>query len=136
MAQGKKFTKEQRQEVIESLRPYLEVGFSRARACKMVGLNESTLSRWLTADEVLGMKVEGWENSINKLVMANLLDALRSESRNEEDTKKETSKWWAERRMKEDFSTRTEKTGADGKDLYINPELRAKVEQALDDIDE
>ena len=109
MAQGKEFTKEQREEILESLRPFLELGFSRSKACKMVGLNESTLSRWIKADEVLGMKVAGWENAVNKLVMANIFDALKAESKDQDDKKKETSKWWAERKMKgEGFSQKVE----------------------------
>lgn len=116
MAQGKAFTKEERLEILESLREFLELGFSRSRACRVIGLNESTLSRWITADEVLGMKVQGWENAMNKLAMQNLRDGLLQEG-NSDDPKKETSKWWAERKMKDEMSLRSELTGADGKDL-------------------
>ena len=116
MAQGKAFTEEQRASIIESLRTYLELGFSRNKACKMVGLDPTTLSKWVQADEALSIKLQGWENAINAQVMANLADAIRKEGETE-DVRKETSKWWAERRMKEDFSTRQENTGADGKDL-------------------
>lgn len=124
MSQGKAFTNEERDIILESLRPYLELGFSRSKACKMVGLNESTLSRWVTADEVLGMRLEGWENSINKLVMSNLIDALNAEAADQDDKRKETSKWWAERKMKEDFSQKVEQelSNPDGnlKTIVIN----------------
>ena len=115
MSQGKEFTQEQRTQAIESLQRYLEFGFSRNKACEMVGLNPSTLSRWITADESLGMKVRSWENAINMVVMQNLKQAIEKESQLEDDLRKENSWKWAERKMKDDgFSTRTEQTGADG----------------------
>lgn len=116
MAQGKPFTAEQKQVIIESLRPHLELGFSRSKACKLIGLDETTLSKWATADEALSMKLQGWENTMNALAIANIQSAVIKEAETE-DTKKETSKWWLERKMKEDFSLRMENTGADGKDL-------------------
>jgi hypothetical protein len=107
MAQGKPYTEEQREMILESLKDYLELGFSRSRACKMVGFDETTLSKWLSSDEALSMKVQGWENAMNKLALANLRDALLKEAESD-DSKKETSKWWSERKMKEDFSTKSE----------------------------
>lgn len=107
MSQGKPYTPEQREMILESLKDYLELGFSRSRACKMVGFDETTLSKWLSNDEALSMKVQGWENAMNKLALANIRDALLKESESD-DSKKETSKWWSERKMKEDFSTKSE----------------------------
>jgi len=107
MSQGKAFTKEQRDVIIKSLQPYLEMGLSRNRACSLIGLLPQTLSVWIQEDEALLMKVQGWENAMNVLATANIKSALEKEAETE-DTRKETSKWWAERRMKEDFSTKTE----------------------------
>ena len=108
MSQGKAFTKEQREEILESLRPHLQLGYSRSRACKLIGLDETTLSKWASADEALSMKLQSWESTVDTMVMANLVDAIRAEGDNQEDSRKETSKWWAERKMKHDFSTKTE----------------------------
>lgn len=105
--QGKAFTKEQKDTIIQSLQEYLELGFSRNRACKMVGLSPVTLHNWIKADEALGIKIQGWENAINKLVLANLRDSLQAEAESD-DARKENSKWWAERKMREDFSTKQE----------------------------
>ena len=116
MSKGKPYTDEQKTMIIQSLRGYLEIGFSRNKACEMVGLPPQTLSNWVVTDEALGMKLKGWENAINKLALANIQSAILKEGEMEE-TKKDTSKWWLERKMKTDFSTRTEQTGADGKDL-------------------
>lgn len=117
MAQGKAYTPEQKESILESLRPYLEMGFSRSKACKLIGLDESTLSKWAKADEALSMRLEGWENVLNALAISNIADAIRRESELEDDLRKDNTKWWLERKMKTDFSTRQEQTGADGKDL-------------------
>ena len=116
MAQGREWSIEERANIIQSLQPYLEAGFSRNKACEYIGLTPSTLSNWVKADDSLGMKLQGWENATNILAVRNIMDAIAKEAELE-DTKKETSKWWVERRMKNEFSTRTENTGADGKDL-------------------
>ena len=118
MAQGKAWTPEQRETIIQSLRDYLEMGFSRNKACDLVGLPPQTLSNWVKQDPALGIKLQGWENAVNKLAIQNILDAIQKEAETE-DVKKETTKWWLERKMKSDFSTRLEQTGADGQALQI-----------------
>jgi len=113
MAQGKGYTQQERDTIIESLEPFLSVGMSRNKSCDSIGFDPSTLSRWVTDDESLSMKLQGWENSLNKLAMQNIADALALEGE-AEDTRKDTSKWYLERRMKNEFSLRTEHTGEDG----------------------
>lgn len=130
MAQGKPFTKEQRTEIVNSLRSYLELGFSRNSACEQIGLTPQTLSLWIKADEALLMKVKGWENSNNKLALANILDAIKKEAEME-DPRKETTKWWLERKMKGEFSTRTEQTGANGEALIPDKQSNEKAEEAI-----
>lgn len=107
MAQGREWTKEQRDVIIQSLQPYLEMGLSRNRACSLIGLAPATLSNWVSEDDALGIKLLGWENAMNVLATANIKMAIEKEAEMD-DTRKETSKWWAERRMKDDFSTKTE----------------------------
>jgi hypothetical protein len=116
MAQGKAYTPEQRETIINSLQPYLEMGFSRNKACEFIGLTPQTLSLWVNDDEALLIKLTSWENVVNTIAMQNIVDAINLEAEME-DARKETTKWWLERRMKKDFSTRTETTGEDGKDL-------------------
>jgi hypothetical protein len=116
MAQGREWTKEQREQLIQSIKPYLEMGFSRNKACDFVGLAPGTLSNWVSDDESLGILLTSWENVVNTIAMQNIVDAINKEAESE-DARKETTKWWLERRMKKDFSTRTETTGEDGKDL-------------------
>ena len=115
--QGKAYTPEQREVILESLRPYLEMGFSRSKACKLIGLNETTLSKWVQADNALSIKLESWENVLNALAISNIADAIRREAELNDDLRKDNTKWWLERKMKTDFSTRQEQSGPDGKDL-------------------
>lgn len=98
MAQGKAFTTEQRTSIIESLKPYLELGFSRNKACAFVGLDATTLSKWVQDDEALSMKLTGWENTITALAVSNIAMAIRKEAESEDDVKKENSWRWAERK--------------------------------------
>ena len=118
MSQGKAFTTEQRNSIIESVKPFLEIGLSRNKACEAIGLDPTTLSKWVIADETLSMKLKGWENTMNMLAISNVNSALLKEAETD-DTRKETSKWYLERRMKQEFSTRTEQTGADGTPITI-----------------
>lgn len=115
MAQGKEYTIEERTSIIESLKPFLELGYSRNKACKFIGLDATTLSKWVKDDESLSMKLTGWENAVNALAMANIADAIRRESQNEEDVRKENSWKWLERK-EETFKPKQDVTSND-KDL-------------------
>jgi len=131
MSQGKPYTDKQKETIIESLRESLELGFSRAKSCKMVGLDDTTLCKWVKADESLSMKLQDWENAINRIAMSNIRQQIITEV-DEEDKKKEMTKWWAERKMKDDFSTRTEQTGKDGEDLF-DPQAKKDMDDLLDE---
>lgn len=80
MAQGKAFTPEERASIIESLKPFLEMGYSRNKACSFIGLDPTTLSKWVQADEALSMKLVAWENANIALALANVHKALKVEA--------------------------------------------------------
>jgi hypothetical protein len=107
MSQGKAYTPEQREMIIKSLQEYLEIGFSRNKACDLIGLAPQTLHNWIKNDEALGIRIHGWENAINKVALSNLIDAINKEAEMD-DARKETTKWWVERRMRADFATKVE----------------------------
>lgn len=107
MAQGREWTVEEKETIIQSLEPYLKAGLSRNKACEAIGLTPSTLSNWVSADDSLGIRLRGWENTLNILAMANIESALTKEAEMD-DARKETSKWWLERRMRNEFATKTE----------------------------
>jgi len=126
MSQGKAFTKEQRVDIIQSLQPYLEAGLSRNKACEYIGLTPQTLSNWVIDDESLLIKLQGWENATNILAMRNVMDAVAKESEMD-DARKDTSKWWLERRMKQEFSQRIEQTGKEGGAIEIQEITGMKI---------
>lgn len=127
MSQGKAFTIEERESIIESLRPFLEMGLSRNKACNSIGLDPTTLSKWVQADESLSMKLQGMENTLNYLTISNIASALQAESEME-GNRKEMSQWYAERRMKDIFSTRTEQAlDVELNDNRLSPEQQAKL---------
>jgi len=117
MAQGKEFTKEQREVIIESLKPYLEMGFSRNKACDFIGLDPSTLSRWATDDESLSMRLTSYENVITTIALNNIGDAIKKEAENKDDIKKENSWKWGERRLKELAPKQETDITTNGKDI-------------------
>lgn len=80
MAQGKAFTPEERKSIIESLKPFLEMGFSRNKSCNFIGLDPTTLSKWVQDDEALSMKLTSWENVNSALALANIRQALQNEA--------------------------------------------------------
>lgn len=80
MAQGKPFTQEEREIIIESLRPFLEMGFSRNKSCRFIGLDPTTLSKWVQDSEALSMKLVSWENKNSALALANIHQALQNEA--------------------------------------------------------
>jgi len=106
--QGKPYTEQQKNTIIESLRPYLEAGLSRNRACNRVGFDPTTLSKWVVNDPALSIKLQAWEDAINLMALANIQDAIRREGELEDDVKKENSWKWVERKMKDEFSTKVE----------------------------
>lgn len=130
MAQGIAYTDKQRESIIESLRPYLESGFSRNKSCNLIGLDATTLSKWASDDEALSMKLEGWENAINKLAMANIADAIRREGELPDDVRKENSWKWAERKIRE-LSPKSELTGLGGEPLIPETISKEKAEELL-----
>lgn len=123
MAQGREWTNEERETIIQSLKPFLEIGLSRNKACESIGLPPQTLSNWVVNDEALGMKIQGWENTLNLLAVSNIASALNKEAEMD-DARKETSKWYLERRMKDHFSQKVEQelSNPDGnlKTIIIN----------------
>ena len=80
MSQGKPFTPEEREEIINSIKPHLQMGFSRNKACAFIGLKPQTLSNWVVDSEALGMRLTSWENTNTALALANVYQALQNEN--------------------------------------------------------
>lgn len=130
MAKGKEWTKEQREQIVQSLKPYLEMGFSRNKACEFVGLAPATLSNWIKEEESLGILITSFENVVNTVAMQNVVDAINKENEMQEDIRKENSWKWLERRMKDDFSLKTENS------VDQNTQVHVSFDEAFEQDDE
>jgi len=123
--QGKAYTIEQKKMILESMQPFLELGFTRRKACKLVGLDETTFSKWVSGDIGLSMKVTGWENMTTALAVANIQMAIRKEAESEDDIRKENSWKWAERKEdslkpKQDVTSNNETVQVNGFNFVKN----------------
>ena len=98
MAQGIPRDKE---EIIEVLRPYFQLGCSVHKACKYAGVPQSTVQTWVDADDDLRSKITAWQNEINAKARANWRAKIASGEYG-------PSKEWLQANEKDDFSTRTE----------------------------
>ena len=114
MSQGIPFTQEQRESIVESIRPHLEMGFSRNKACAFIGLDPTTLSKWAIADESLSMKLTGWESTNSSLALANIYQAIVNEGlkADEGDTRMENS-WKLVSKIEEGYKDKLDVTSDD-----------------------
>ena len=80
--QGKPYTKAQREVIIESLKTYLQLGYSRNKACSFVGFDPTTLNKWVMKDNALSMKLIGWENEVSILSRRNLRSSIEEKKDN------------------------------------------------------
>lgn len=111
--QGKPYTDKERQQIIESLQPYLEMGFSRRKACAFIGFDDTTLSKWVQDDKGLSTKLTGWENALSALALANVHKSLKAEAEME-GARIDNSKWYLERK-EDSFKPKQDITSDDEK---------------------
>jgi transposase-like protein len=112
--QGKKWNKD---EVLNTLKPYFRLGYNVSKACRCAGIAESTVKHWIQKSEMLRLKVNAWQNEVSAQARANIIHAIKPKKDDEGNTipgSAEQSRWWLERREKDDFSIRNEHTGAEG----------------------
>lgn len=131
MAQGKEFTSDERESIIQSLRPFLEQGYSRNKACAFIGLPPQTLSNWVKHDEALGMKLTGWENALSSLALANIKRALDVEA--EQDDARVDNSWRYLERKEESFKPKQDITTNDEKIEGVTVEIVTHETQTSSD---
>lgn len=106
MAQGIARTPEEVEKLIfKELKPVMELGFSMTKACQAIGVPQATISDYLAKDDKQGgtlrLQMAAWRKQIDIQAVTNIQKSIK-------EGKVEDSKWWAERRIKDDFSTRTQ----------------------------
>lgn len=108
MAQGKEFTPQERVEQMERIKPYLQLGYSVARACDYAGIPHRTIYDWINEDEELRNEVKAWQGMVNTQARQNIVEHIMGNKKKGIEPSLEISKWWAERRERDDFSVRQE----------------------------
>lgn len=112
--QGKPYTKEERDAIIESLKPFLEMGFSRRKACAFIGFDDTTLSKWVQDDKGVSTKLTGWENVNTAMALANIRKAIENEGAKAEegDTRMENS-WKLVSKLEDGYKDKLDVTSND-----------------------
>lgn len=108
MAQGKEWNQE---EVIRTLEPFFKLGCNIKKACDYAGIPYTTVHTWIKNDEELRIKVTSWQNEPARLARAQWIAKMASADGYD------AAKEWLRRKEKDEFSERTELTGADGDNL-------------------
>ena len=125
MSQGVGRNKE---EVIEALRPYFQLGCSVLRACAYGGVPQSTVQTWINDDPDLRVRITSWQNEISAAARSNWRAKI-------EDNDYAASKDWLERNEKAEFSLRNEHTGAEGAPIAVEIHADLALASAIGDLE-
>lgn len=106
-------------ETVEKLEQAFMDGATITEACRVAQIDRKTYYNWLEADVEFLHKMKSAQEYIDSIARMNLARAIKREQKTDGRIT-DTSKWWAERRMKSEFSTRAEHTGKDGETLRGN----------------
>ena len=97
---------------MRELKESFKKGLNNGEACLDANISERTFYSVLEKNERLKEYFNLLQKNVNKIAKQNIVKKI-------EDGDIEISKWWSERKNKEEFSTRSELTGKDGEDLGI-----------------
>lgn len=98
------------EEVISKLESLFRDGAHIYEACKEVKIDPSTYYKQLKENMEFSNRMELAQEYTTEIARAVVSRSIKR-------GRTEDAKWWLERRVKDKFSTRSEHTGADGKDL-------------------
>lgn len=95
MAKKSKRVAWDKEKIVESLRPYFQLGYNIHKACQLARFPRSTFQTWVDNDDELRQKVESWQGSVNFKARENIANEVDKGNFME-------SKWWLEN-MDDDF---------------------------------
>jgi hypothetical protein len=109
---------------LDKLEEYFAKGLTDEQACIMVDIDPKTLYNYCDKNPEFSSKKEYLKKQVNITAKLNIVDAIQEGSIKE-------SMWWAERKMKDEFATRTETTGPGGgpvkEEISLNQEELRKL---------
>lgn len=101
------------EKVVEMLQRAFMDGSTVDEAVAVAKIDKQTYYNWRESFPEFSTKMDDARNYVDEVArMVVAKDITKNKNT-------ETAKWWLERRKKSEFSTRSEHTGADGKDLVI-----------------
>jgi len=109
MSQGKEWNQD---EVIKILEPYFKLGCNVAKACSYAGIPRTTVQTWIENNEELRLKVTSWQNEMSA-------KARRLWNKAMDEGQVNSATEWLKRKEKDEFSERTEQTGANGEPIVV-----------------
>lgn len=98
------------QDVVRILEDCLKNGFTVKKSCEIAKIGRTAYYDKVNSDKEFADKMDSAQDFATEKARQNIVMAIQ-----ENDVA--TSKWWLERKAKDEFGTRTELTGKDGKDL-------------------
>ena len=102
---------EARPEAVGILIDAFNIGMNITQSCHQAGISRDTYYEWIKKDKVLSDRIAKARSNPERLVKATLFMKLQKESlRLNEDDEADvpTTRWWAERKLRDEFSIRTE----------------------------
>lgn len=102
------------EDTVKNLKQYFAKGYSDSEACKMAEITKKTLYNYCDNNPSFYTTKERLKRTPSLRAREVVLNSIENGDVN-------TSKWYLERKCKEEFSLRTESTGKDGADLIPAP---------------
>ena len=97
-------------EVLAKLEEGFKLAFTDEQACSHANIGKDSLYDYIKKYPKFGEQKERWKRLVDNMAKAKLVESIQEGDPN-------SVKFWLERKCKEEFSTRQELTGADGKQL-------------------
>lgn len=117
-------------ETIQKLEQAFLIGATDREACLVADIGMATLYEYCQDNPSFSDRKEYLKDMPKYKARLNVSDAINKGDKN-------TSQWYLERKVKDEFSQRTETTGKDGKDLAVvinNPEAVEIAKRYEDEI--
>jgi hypothetical protein len=101
------------EDVMKELKNSFRNGLNNSEACLDANISERSFYLVLEKNEKLKNYFRLLQKNVNKIAKQNIVNSIKAGDI-------DNSKWWSERKNKDEFSTRQENTGKDGESLKIN----------------
>lgn len=106
-------------EVFVKLDEAFSNGATDKEAIFIAGISKDAFYKYVKENPQYNDRIDALRDMIKYQARRNIVRSIREEK--EENKRTDTSQWYLERKAKDEFSTRTETTGKDGKDLNKEP---------------